>query len=135
MAAVKEAQWQNRFMELGLEDLARQLAAFAEARDWDQFHSPKNLAMALAGEAGELAATMQWLTTEKSERDQLSDEQVEAIEDEMADVLFYLVRLAQRLEVDLGTACANKLSKNEERYSVAEYSGSSRKAPQRSEYR
>ena len=82
-----------------LEGLRTQLRAFAAARDWDSFHSPKNLAMALSAEAGELLEVFQWLTEEQSRR--LDAQARSAAADEVADVLLYLVRIADKLGLDL----------------------------------
>ena len=81
------------------EDLSRRLADFAAARDWEQFHAPKNLAMALAAESGELLEHFQWLTEGQSAA--LSAQELDAVSLELADVQLYLVRLADRLGVDL----------------------------------
>lgn len=99
-----------------LEELAVSMRRFCEARGWSDLHTPKNLAMALAGEAGELAAEFQWLTPDGSERGALSSEQVVAIESEMADVLIYLVQLADRLGTSLPEAVATKMVANETRF-------------------
>lgn len=106
---------------------------FAAERDWDQFHTPKNLAMALTGEAGELLERFQWLTPEQSERDQFTSETLQAIEEEMADVLLYLVRLADRLNVDLATAAKTKLQRNAEKYPVSEAKGNAVKYSRRNQ--
>src|SRR3954462_15671504 len=101
----------------GLQEIAMRLRTFAEERDWAQFHTPKNLAMALVGEAGELAAVFQWLTPEASA--DVSDRQRRArIEDELADVFIYLVRLADVLGVDLMHAADEKIKRNGRRYPV-----------------
>jgi NTP pyrophosphatase (non-canonical NTP hydrolase) len=110
------------------DELASRLAAFAAERDWDQFHAPKNLAMALAGEVGELLEHFQWLTEEQS-RD-LAPEQREAVALEMADVLLYLVRLADKLQVDLVAAAHRKIGLNAGKYPIAEFKGSRRKYDQ-----
>ena len=99
-----------------IDDLTAETRAFAIARDWLPFHTPKNLAMAIAGEAGELAAEFQWLTAEESSRDVLSKEQFGAIRLEIADVLIYLLRLGEVLQVDLPGAVREKLAINEERF-------------------
>ena len=104
------------------------LRAFAAERDWDQFHSPKNLATALAVEAAELLEPFQWLTDEQS-RD-LPAETRAAVEQELADVLLYLVRLADRLGVDLEQAAADKIARNAEKYPADKSRGSSRKYTQ-----
>lgn len=100
-----------------LDDLTSETRAFAIARDWLALQTPKNLAMAIAGEAGELVAEFQWLTAEESVRDVLSKDQLSAIRLEMADVLIYLLRLGDVLHVDLADAVREKSSLNEERFS------------------
>ncbi|TVO69466.1 nucleotide pyrophosphohydrolase [Denitromonas ohlonensis] len=92
------------------------LRAFAEARDWGQFHTPKNLAMALIGEAAEVVEHFQWRTAEASAALPAADRAEVALE--LADVLLYLVRLADVLEVDLADAAQRKLAINESRYPV-----------------
>lgn len=106
-------------------ELAARLAEFARERDWDQFHSPKNLAMALAGEAGELIEHFQWLTEEQSRN--LPPVTRDAVALEMADVLLYLVRLADKLGVDLVAAADRKIALNAEKYPAAGFRGSARK--------
>jgi NTP pyrophosphatase (non-canonical NTP hydrolase) len=108
-----------------LDELAARLAEFARERDWDQFHAPKNLAMALAGEVGELLEHFQWLTERQSA--ELAPAVKDAVALEMADVLLYLVRLADKLEIDLGAAALRKISLNAAKYPVAAFRGSSRK--------
>jgi len=110
-----------------LETLRERLRAFAAARDWEPFHTPKNLAMALVGEAGELIAHFQWLTAAQSEAENIPAETRTAIEAEMADVLIYLVRLADRLGVDLLAAAAAKIELNERRYPAERARGSAAK--------
>jgi NTP pyrophosphatase (non-canonical NTP hydrolase) len=108
-----------------LEELAGRLRAFAEERDWEQFHSPKNLSMALAVEAAELLEHFQWLTEEESLT--LPPARRDAIAEELADVFIYLVRLADRLGVDLLESASAKMAKNAERYPVAKSRGHKRK--------
>jgi len=98
---------------------------FAAERDWDQFHTPKNLAAALAVEAAELLEPFQWLTPEQSAR--LTPEQLAAVREEMADVLLYLVRLADKLDVDLIAAARDKILRNALKYPVERSKGSARK--------
>ena len=105
--------------------LAQALAEFARERDWDQFHSPKNLAMALAGEVGELLEHFQWLTEAQSAA--LSDDARDAVALEMADVLLYLVRLADKTHIDLGAAARHKIDLNAKKYPVEKFKGSHRK--------
>ena len=106
-------------------ELTQRLRAFALERDWDRFHSPKNLAMALTGEAGELAAEFQWLT--EAESQSLDPECMARVQQEAADVLLYLVRLADKLQFDLVDAAHRKIDLNAERYPVDQVRGSSRK--------
>jgi len=108
-----------------LRDLRDELRAFAAARDWDQFHSPRNLAAALAVEAAELLEPFQWLSEEQSRA--LPPETRAAVEEELADVLLYLVRLADKLDVDLAEAARAKIARNGEKYPVEKARGSSRK--------
>ena len=108
-----------------LTELRRRVAAFAAARDWDPFHSPKNLAMALSVEASELLEEFQWLTEEQSRS--LDADRRERVRLEMADVLIYLLRLADKLGVDLPRAAADKLAVNEQKYPADRVRGSPRK--------
>jgi dCTP diphosphatase len=108
-----------------LTELQRRVAAFAAARDWDQFHSPKNLAMALSVEASELLEEFQWLTEEQSRS--LDPERRERVRLEMADVLIYLLRLADKLDVDLRGAAHDKLALNELKYPADRVRGDARK--------
>lgn len=105
-----------------LRDKAR---AFADARDWDAFHSPKNLAMALGGEVSELLDLFQWLTEAQSY--DLTPEQRQAAAHEIADVQIYLLRLADKLGVDIPRAVEEKMAINEERYPADLVRGSARK--------
>jgi NTP pyrophosphatase (non-canonical NTP hydrolase) len=108
-----------------LDDLKKRLAEFAKERDWEQFHSPKNLAMALIVEAGELVEPLQWLSEEESRH--LSAQQHQAISEEAADVLLYLIRFADRLGIDLEKAAWDKIEKNGVKYPADKVRGSSRK--------
>ncbi len=108
-----------------LDDLAAALRAFAAERDWEQFHTPKNLAAALAVEAGEVLEHFQWLTPEQSLA--LTGEQRQAVALELADVLLYLVRLADRTGVDLERAAREKLALNAKKYPADKARGSARK--------
>lgn len=96
-----------------LSDLLRQ---FAIERDWEIFHTPKNLAMALAGEVGELVAEFQWLTAEESQSHSLSEEKLDAIALEIADVQIYLIRLADVLGLDIPELVQKKVKINENRF-------------------
>jgi len=108
-----------------LPSLAKHLQKFAADRDWDKYHTPKNLAMALTGEAGELAAEFQWLTEEQSVR--LDALKRARVEEELADVMLYLVRLADKLEIDLMEAAKRKIEINEARYPAEKVFGSAKK--------
>jgi NTP pyrophosphatase (non-canonical NTP hydrolase) len=108
-----------------LHELTLHVRQFAAERDWEQFHTPKNLAMALVAEAGELAAEFQWLTAAQSAAPEAG--QLERIRAESADVLIYLVRLADKLGFDLLAAAADKLRENERRYPTEKVRGSSKK--------
>ena len=110
--------------------LALVLREVAEEREWTQFHTPKNLAMAVGGETGELVAVLQWMTNEQVANALSVDGQVRReLTDEIADVLIYLVRLADVAEIDLDKAVASKLKKNAERYPANKVRGSIRKRP------
>jgi NTP pyrophosphatase (non-canonical NTP hydrolase) len=109
-----------------LEALNARLLRFARERDWEQFHSPKNLVMALAGECGELIEHFQWLTDAQSSA--LSPDQRHAVAAEMADILIYLIRLSERLGVDLIAAANDKIARNEVRYPVEKTRGDARRA-------
>jgi dCTP diphosphatase len=112
-----------------LADLTAQVRAFADARDWQQFHSPKNLAAAMTVEAGEVLEHFQWLTEAESET--LSAQKRSEVELELADVLIYLVRLADRLGVDLIAAAARKIAINAQKYPVERAKGSNQKYTER----
>src|SRR3954452_10994956 len=108
-----------------LADLRDRLRAFAAARDWDQFHSPKNLAMALIAEAAELVEHFQWLT--EGESAALPEVKRAQVADELADVLVYLVRIADKLDIDLLEAVTAKMARNEAKYPAERVKGSARK--------
>lgn len=99
-----------------LDELVVETREFARHRDWFQHHTPKNLAMAIAGEAGELASEFRWLTIEESSKERLSGTQLRDIRQEMADVMIFLLRLSDVLEVDLAAAVREKVALNEERF-------------------
>lgn len=101
-----------------LEDLERRVREFGAARDWERFHSPKNLAMALSGEVGELIAELQWLTPEQSAQVMDDPDAAARMRGELADVTIYLVRLADVLGVDLIANAHTKLAENERRFPV-----------------
>jgi dCTP diphosphatase len=108
-----------------LESLKIQLRDFAAAREWDQFHSPKNLSMALIVEAAELVEHFQWLTEEQSRS--LEQKQLEKVQEELADIQIYLIRIADKLNVDLLGAVRKKIDANEKKYPSEKVRGSSKK--------
>lgn len=99
------------------DELKGEIRNFAEERHWEQFHTPKNLVMAIAGEAGELAAEFQWLTAEQSEKTSLSPEKMKSIGLEIADVQIYLLRLADVLAIEIPKVVREKIAINETRFS------------------
>ena len=109
----------------GLTQLRDALRKFADERDWDQYHSPKNLASALSVEAAELLERFQWLTEDQSRK--LPPEELQKVREEMADVLNYLVRLADKLDVNLLEAAREKIELNAKKYPVAKARGSAKK--------
>ena len=112
--------------EDSLERLNQRLLQFARERDWERFHSPKNLAMALAGECGELLEHFQWLSEEQSAS--LASEKKQEVAFEMADILIYLIRLSERLNLDLLDAVEAKIAINEQRYPTPKVRGDARRA-------
>lgn len=108
-----------------LQALKLRLRQFAETRDWDQFHSPKNLSMALIAEVAELVEHFQWLTEEESAK--LPHDKAAEVTQELADILIYLIRLADKLDVDLVRAAENKIDHNEKKYPADKVRGSSKK--------
>ncbi len=101
---------------LDVDDLQRRLRAFADARDWEQFHSPKNLAMAVASEVGELVDVFQWLSAEESRH--LSEENRKRAAEEIADVLIYVLMLGDKLGLDFQKVILEKMEANERKYPV-----------------
>jgi NTP pyrophosphatase (non-canonical NTP hydrolase) len=101
---------------LSLDELTGRLRSFAAARDWEQFHTPKNLVMALSAEVGDLTELFQWLTPEQSAQAMSEPDLAAKINDELADVLLYLTQLAAVLGVDLLTAAHAKMDRNEHRF-------------------
>lgn len=106
-------------------DLRNRVRAFSESRDWAQFHSPKNLAMALIAEAGELVEQFQWMT--ESDSKALDNDKLEEVGREIADIQIYLVRLSDVLGIDIYQAVGEKMTLNEKKYPVDKVRGSSKK--------
>ncbi|MCD9471978.1 nucleotide pyrophosphohydrolase [Photobacterium phosphoreum] len=108
-----------------IKQLQQTLTEFAQQRDWEQFHTPKNLAMALSGEIGELLEIFQWLTPEQSQ--QLSPEKKQHASEEIADVMMYLLRLADKCDIDVMQACQEKIQQNAAKYPISKCYGSAKK--------
>lgn len=101
-----------------IEILKSEIRAFADARAWEIFHTPKNLAMAIAGESGELVAEFQWLTPQESVKETLGSVKLDSIRMEIADVAIYLLRLTDVLDIDLAQAIRDKMAVNESRFQI-----------------
>lgn len=110
---------------LDLDSLKQKLRLFAAEREWDQFHSPKNLSMALIAEAAELVEHFQWLTEDQSHN--MSAEDLRKVALELADIQIYLVRLSDKLNIDINAAVARKLAINAEKYPKDRVAGSAKK--------
>ncbi len=111
--------------EASLDQLKQRLRQFVSERDWDQYHSPKNLSMALIAEAAELVEHFQWLTEEQSEN--LTQEKLAEVELELADIQIYLIEMADRLQLDLMAAVEKKLALNAQKYPADKVRGSAKK--------
>ena len=115
------------FTRACLEDLRSEMSAFAKERDWEQFHSPRNLALALVGEVGELCEIFQWKGEVKPGCPSFSKRDRIHLGEELADVLLYLIRLSDRCGIDLSTATLRKIKKNAEKYPAEVVKGKSKK--------
>jgi NTP pyrophosphatase (non-canonical NTP hydrolase) len=113
--------------ETKLHELKQKIKEFCEARDWDQFHNAKELAIALSIEASELLEIFRWKTPDEVKGLFKNEKKKEDIEDEMADVLYFLVRMAQMYDLDLTEALERKMDKNDKKYPVDKAKGSSKK--------
>jgi NTP pyrophosphatase (non-canonical NTP hydrolase) len=114
LSFVNCAPWEKSMSSLA--ELTERVRAFAQDRDWEQFHTPKNLAMALAGEVGELLAELQWLTPEQSAAVMADEDLGPRVRAEIGDVTIYLVRLADVLGIDLVEGALEKLADSARRY-------------------
>lgn len=108
-----------------IDSLRDRLREFARERDWDQFHTPKNLSMALIGEAAELVEHFQWVDGNNSHL--LDDKVRPSVEEEIADIFIYLVRIADKLDIDLYAAAERKIAINARKYPADKVKGSSKK--------
>jgi NTP pyrophosphatase (non-canonical NTP hydrolase) len=113
--------------ERKIHELKEKIREFCEARDWDQFHNAKELAIALSIEASELLEIFRWKTPEEVQELFKNEKKKEDIKDEMADILYFLVRMAQRYNIDLSEALDKKMEKNEGKYPIDKAKGSSKK--------
>jgi NTP pyrophosphatase (non-canonical NTP hydrolase) len=114
-------------VEISIRDLKDKVREFCEARDWDQFHGPKELAIGVITEASELLEHFRFLSEEQAMELLQDPQQREEIEDEIADVLFFLLRFCQRFDVDLERALMRKMEKGEKKYPVEKAKGSNLK--------
>ena len=113
--------------QVDTEFLLERLRQFSAEREWDQFHNPKNLVMALSGECGELNEIFQWLSPEQSARLSENYEAYQHAQEEVADIFLYLLRICDKLNIDLNQAAKDKLLKNEQKYPVERAKGSAKK--------
>ena len=110
---------------MNIEELQKKIASFAKERDWEQFHTPKNLACALSVESSELLEIFQWMS--RDEEENLSSETKQRISEEISDIFVYLVRLADVLNIDLEKSITQKMQQNAEKYPADKVRGSSKK--------
>jgi dCTP diphosphatase len=116
-----------------MEELKQKLREIARQRDWDKYHSPKNLVMALNGEIGELTEIFQWLDVDSSKLENLNAKDISRCEEEIADVFLYLIRLADTLDIDLIKVAHSKIEINKAKYPVELSKGNAVKYNQRNE--
>ena len=116
-----------------MEDLIDKLRTFSKERDWDQFHSPKNLIMALSSEVGELSDIFQWMSEEQSKLNNIDPKSYELAKEELSDIFLYLLRLSDKLGIDLKEESKKKLKLNGEKYPVNLSKGNSVKYNRRDE--
>jgi dCTP diphosphatase len=113
--------------QLDLKKINSEIEKFASDRDWDQFHSVKNLSMALSVESAELLEIFQWFTEEQSNKVKNDPKTMSKVEDEVADIFVYLLRIVSKTNIDLEAAVLNKLKKNAEKYPIEMSRGNSKK--------
>jgi dCTP diphosphatase len=114
-------------MTIDMKKLQQEMNKFVTDRDWDQFHSVKNLSMALSVECSELVEIFQWMKEEKSNSVSSDPETLGKVKDELADIFFYLMRIVDKTGIDLEEAVLSKIKKNEEKYPVEKSRGTSKK--------
>lgn len=110
-----------------IQSLKDRILAFAQERDWEQFHSPKNLSMAIAAEAAELMEHFLWQTAESSRNDVLTEPLREKISEEIADILIFAIEFANVAEIDIASAIREKMEKNAQKYPISKAKGRSEK--------
>ena len=101
---------------MDLDKIKQIVREFSSERNWDKYHTPKNLSMALSVEASELVEIFQWLTQEESKN--IDSKEIQSVKDEIADILIYLIRIADKLDIDLEEAILEKIKKNADKYPV-----------------
>ena len=111
--------------QVTLQDLKERMAAFVRERDWEQFHSPKNLSMSIAIEAAELMEHFQWLTIDQSK--QLDAEALQDIGEELADIVIYSLSMANFLQIDVAETVLAKMEKNSRKYPAEKVRGKAHK--------
>ena len=111
--------------DIDLNALKQRIGEFADARDWNQFHSPKNLSMALSVEVAEIVEHFQWLSEDQSNN--LPKNKLEEVKAELADTFIYLIRMADKLDIDLISATIDKIAINEQKYPVEKARGNAKK--------
>lgn len=116
-----------------MDDLINKLRAFSKERDWDQFHSPKNLVMALTSEVGELSDIFQWLSEEESKIENIDQKNLDKAKEEIADVFLYVLRIADKLNINLEKEAVEKIRVNAEKYPIKLSKGNSVKYNRRNE--
>ncbi len=116
-----------------MEELIIKLREFADKRDWNKFHSPKNLIMALTGEVGELNEIYQWLDNESSRLENLSEKDIEKSKEELADIFLYTLRIADKLKIDLIEVSKKKIELNDKKYPIEISKGNAVKYNRRDE--
>jgi len=103
---------------MDIEQLKIKLRQFSKDRDWEQFHNPKNLAMALSVEASELVEIFQWLNEKQSSLENMSNDDISRVSEEIADILIYLVRISDKLNINIEKAIVDKMKLNDKKYPI-----------------
>lgn len=117
----------NKDHETNIHELKEKIKTFCEARDWDQFHNAKDLAIAIATESAELLEPFRWKSEQEVKELFENPQKKEYIEEEMADILYFLLRLAQRYNIDLSEALEKKIEKNNKKYPIEKAKGNNKK--------